>query len=349
MFSDELRTFLKSKFPDARDASGHTEIAIRCRICGDSQHDMSARHLYISLGTKDAPPMYHCKKCNSSGKLTAEVLRSFVDCSDDGEFLSVLRNKNAKLAKFSNNKIKNRRVYRVYNKFIDDTKLSQAKLYYINKRLGLNLTYTDLMEDKIVLNLLDLLNRNNIKEYTRYPNIVSELNDCFIGFLSMDNGFVNMKNLVYGKRELTKSINIRYVNYSIFQSEDNSRRYYTIPSKCNLCTPQPIDIHIAEGGFDILSIFYNLRGANRIQNIYTSIGGKSYRNLIELYLREFGLMNVRFHIYVDNDIDLEPLMYYIKTALVPLGLEVYIHKNSYPGEKDFGVSLDKIKEEIISV
>ena len=348
MFQDKLRGFLKNKFPDARDASGNKEIAMRCRFCGDSQGNKSARHLYISLGTDQAPPMFKCFKCNESGILSAKILQGLVDCSDNGEFLAEFRNNNMKVIKTSKNVMKNRQAYRIFNTFVSNSDISNAKLHYINKRLGLQLTFNDILENKIVLNLKDLLASNRVDKFTRYPNIIDELNDCFIGFLSMDNGFINMKNLVYKKQELSKSINLRYVNYSIFDNQDNARRYYTIPTKSNIASMEPIHIHIAEGPFDILSIFYNLRGANRVQNIYSSIGGKSYLNLVKLYIKEMGLMNVVFHIYVDNDISDDEIKH-IADLLRPLGIVVYLHRNMYPGEKDFGVSKDKIKEQIIKI
>ena len=346
MFQERLREFLKNKFPDARNASGHKEVVIRCRFCGDSQSDRGARHLYISMGTDQAPPMYNCFKCGESGILSPKVLMELVNCEDSGELLSDLRNNNTRIIKTSKHLIKNRKVFNIKNNFISDTDLSRAKLTYINKRLGLNLTYDDLLQNKIVLNLGDLLSHNYVKTLTRYDSIVKQLDEYFVGFLSMDNGSLSLKNLVYNKRELSKSINRRYTEYSIFDKvEDNSKRFYAIPTRCNLTSPDPIHVHVAEGGFDINSIFFNLRGANRQQNIYTSVGGKAYLNVVKMYLKEIGLMNVVFHIYVDGEIPTSDIQF-IADMLRPLGIPVYIHRNMCPGEKDFGVTKDRIIEQV---
>jgi len=348
MLQDKLRDFLKKKFPDARDASGRKEIAMRCRFCGDSQTDMSARHLYISLGDDSTPPMYNCFKCPASGILSPEILQRLVDCTEDGELLSILRNSNLKIIRSSKNIIKKTQAYHIHNTFITDGVLSKAKLRYINKRLGLDLSYSDILENKMVLNLYDLLNKNRITKFTRYPNIMDQLNDCFMGFLSMDNGFLSLRNMVYKEKELTKSINLRYVNYNIFEDGISNRKFYAIPSKCNVTSIEPINIRIAEGGYDINSIFYNLCDGNRVQNIYTSVGGKAYLNVVRLYLTDFGLSNVIFHIYTDGDVKTESIKF-ISNILKPLGIPLYMHRNVFPGEKDFGVPKNRIKDQIIKL
>jgi len=350
MFADKLRDFLLRKFNDGRTASGQAEVAIRCRFCGDSQSDHNARHLYISLGDEvnNVPPMYYCFKCSTKGILTPDVLMSLVDCSKDGEMICDLRDNNTKTVKLSKNRMRKNKTYKVYNNYIRKDKLSEAKLFYINKRLGLDLTYSDLLENKIVLNLLDLLNSNKIKEYTMYDNIVKELDDSFLGFLSMDNGFINLKNL-RKKGCVSKFIDRRYTNYSIFKdSLNNSRRFYSIPTKCNLMSLVPIKIHIAEGPFDILSIFYNLNNGNREQNIYMSIGGRSYLNVINLILSGMGIINCELHLYMDNDVPEEQIKA-VADLVTPIGIKVYLHRNVFPNEKDFGVKLENIKDQITRI
>jgi hypothetical protein len=347
MFQDDLREFLKRKFPDARNASGNKEIALRCRFCGDSSSDLKARHLYMSLGGENKTPLYLCFKCGEKGILTPNILRAMIDCNQDGEILHALKMHNTKAIKISKNRLSANKTYRISNGYIRNDELSKAKLYYINRRLGLNLTYNDLLRDKIVLNLGDILNYNKITKYTRYDNIVNELDDSFIGFLSIDNGFINLKNL-RKPGEVNKYIDHRYTNYSIFEADDNSMRFYNIPTRCNLISPEPIKIHIAEGSFDILSIFHNLNKGNRKQNIYTSVGGRSYINVIKLFLVRMGIMNCVFHIYVDNDIPNEEIRI-IRDLLNPIGIQVFIHRNVLPGEKDFGVNLERIKDQIIRI
>ena len=95
-----------------------------------------------------------------------------------------------------NKKILNTNSYKLRNSNITKCRTSEIKLNYINSRLGLSLNYDELMSKKIVLNLNDLLYSNNINELTRDPNIVRQLDKGFIGFISQDNAFVNMRRLV---------------------------------------------------------------------------------------------------------------------------------------------------------
>ena len=343
MFGDELKKFLLARFPDAREVSGGREVAMRCRFCGDSQKDNNARHLYISVA--DNVPMYNCFHCPAHGMLTDEVLKMMLPdfTTTDIEMFTALKNNNRTKLKTIRMIMNKNHTYNIFNTYISDNQMSKIKLQYINKRLGLNLTYRDLLEDKIVLNLWDLLDSNHITEYTRYEKTIDELNKYSIGFLSMDNSYVTMKNLNYGKS--SKYLNNRYNNYSIFKNPVQSKKIYLIPTQVNLASIISIKVHIAEGQFDILSIFYNLRGGDRRNNIYAAICGKSYSVVMEMFIREFGLMNIEFHIYIDNDIKQSELDG-VKRICKDFEIDTYIHRNTYIGEKDFGVDLQHIKESI---
>ena len=59
---ENLKEYLLSRFPDAKTASGGRQVVLRCRFCGDSQKDKSARHLYIKVDGD--VPLYKCFKCN---------------------------------------------------------------------------------------------------------------------------------------------------------------------------------------------------------------------------------------------------------------------------------------------
>ena len=106
------------------------------------------------------------------------------------------------------------------------------------------------------------------------------------------------------------------------------------------------EFHVAEGPFDILSICYNVCGNNRENNVYTAACGKGYENVIQMYLLDYNIMNARFHVYLDNDVE-DSILYYISNILQTLGMELYIHRNTYPGEKDYGVDrahiIDSVK------
>ena len=148
-----------------------------------------------------------------------------------------------------------------------------------------------------------------------------------------------------GEGKVYKAIEKRYVKYQIFDKEITAQRFYTIPTMVDLNSTERIKLHIAEGSFDILSIFLNLR--NKEPGIYTSISGSNYISVIMHFLTQLKLPYLELHIYPDNDkhgdmYTMRKLMNKIPDPYIP----IYIHRNTCPGEKDFGVPIHRINESI---
>lgn len=133
--------------------------------------------------------------------------------------------------------------------------------------------------------------------------------------------------------------------------EDTSK-YYIIPTTIDTLNPEPVKIHIAEGPFDVLSIFYNLNNGNRNNSIYASIGGKSYINLINFLLADLKIINAEIHIYFDNDVNVRDYKGILQ-QLQYLNLDIYFHWNRFITfktvdekviiyEKDYGVKRQNI-------
>lgn len=332
------------RFPDARRAQGDRWITVRCRYCGDSLNPNS-RHMGVKVPQNNEVPFFNCFKCHTSGPVTLNTLLKWgLDDSDGlveyGDYLSTV----SKLPQ--NKKILNTNSYKLRNSNITKCRTSEIKLNYINSRLGLSLNYDDLMSKKIVLNLNDLLYSNNINELTRDPNIVRQLDKGFIGFISQDNAFVNMRRLV-SENKVDKSISKRYINYNIFNKFDNTLRYYTIPTKIDMTIPKKVKIYIAEGPFDILSIYYNLIHDHE-HSIFTSILGSSYMQVVQFFLVDIKIPYVEFHIFVDNDIP-DEMIYPIAQALYYFNIELYIHRNRFQGEKDYGVPKERIIDDMYTM
>lgn len=338
------KEFLLSSIPRSKLVSGGKEILCRCMYCPDSS-DIRNAHFYISIPQNEyEPSLFHCFKCHAAGVVTYKKLIEW-NIYDD-EIAIDLVNHNNRASKYrAFGKYFNNAHYNIINRFTNVNDNSLRKLNYLNNRLGTHYTYQDLYNLKICLNLHDLLNENHIQQLTRNPNIVQELNDQFLGFISIDNAFLNMRRtcdegIVY------KGIDKRYINYKIFDKFDTSERFYTIPTRVNLNNPYRTKIHIAEGPFDILSIYENLR--HREEAIYTSIAGSNYKGLAMYFLERYKLPFVEIHLYPDNDnvastSKINEIKEYLGTMCIP----TIIHRNGYPGEKDFGVSIDRIDEKII--
>lgn len=351
-FKDALRNQLHVLFPEAKDMASNTEVAINCPLCnaeGKTDHD---RHMYISLGYNGKPPMYNCfRNIEHRGLLTKSSLEQLVEQSEyiDPEIMNELENEIKKSSNSRAYRLNRSKNFMIINPLANISPKSKIKLDYINNRLGLNLTYQDLVDKKIVLNLYDLLSYNHITTLTRSKYIADYLDEYFLGFLSNNNSTLIMRNLVNKDKIniLPERLRERYTNYNVVPLNGIPTGYYTIPCTCNLY--EHIDVHIAEGAFDLLSVYYNLCGQNNINNVYCCIGGNTYLNVMKYYLVDIGLMDVDFYIYIDNDITRNTLDS-IKRVMFPLeealDINIYIAMNTYPNEKDFGVNPNHINKYI---
>lgn len=337
-YSDFLLSGIK---PWAKLASGGNEVNCRCFYCQDSSNTFNG-HFYISIPKDDTEySQFYCQKCKAKGIVTSSTLLEWGIY--DAQICTLLLSHNKKVD--SNPKAK----MKYSTSFICNIKppiykpdqLSLYKLGRINERLKTNLTLEDCKRLKIILNLKDLIKANRL-QYTRDSRIVDQLDFGFVGFLSHDNAFLNMRNLDMIK-DIYNGINKRYVNYNLINQYDNTKRFYTIPNRIQ-ATNQPLRIHIAEGPFDILSIYLNLRNRDDA-SIYSTVAGSGYMGLIRYLIVYLANPFIELHIYPDNDID-DSIFKYCKNMLSPLNIKIYIHRNTFYGQKDFGVSMDKIKETI---
>lgn len=345
LFGNNFIDMIKYAIPNAKIVSGGSEMLVRCPFCGDSKN-LSHAHMYIKVPQgHDEISFYSCKKCPSMGIVDDDLLRKF-GCIDSN-ILVQLNKHNSEVMKLPKYKtLKSINIYPLNNHYIRRNDISKYKLNYINNRIGSNFDYEDLSKLKILLNLYDILNSNNL-ELTRHKMIGDDLDKFFIGFISYDNSFANMRKIT--NKELYKSVNKRYINYNLVNKLDTRKNFYIIPTEVDVMSDMPIKIHIAEGPFDILSIYYNLNNCNGNQNIYMSCGGKeSYLNSLEFILSELGIINFELHYYPDIDVSDYEFNYVLRTVY-GLNCDIFLHRNVYEGEKDFGVPIDRIKEYIRKV
>lgn len=329
---EALKEYMVSKY-NAKIASGGKEIVKRCHLCGDSR-DISSAHMYIGL--KNEAIVYNCFKCNSSGIVNGHFLRN-MGCYDPNIIL-LCQDQNSKFTNSNPYANTFAKFYNSKNVYIPScsNEFANRKIEYISNRLGHPMTQYEIKRFKIILNLKYFLNFNNIQNYTRHPDMVDLMDKFFIGFLSMDNRYVILRRLV-PEGKLPKFIDHRYINYDIFGFGDGIK-YYTIPNEIN--TTIPLDIHIAEGIFDILSIYMHVApiGSN---GIFSAINGKSYSSLVRFLIVNYGFSGFNLHLYPDADIP-NYTMQNIKDDIKLFNVKVFVHRNAYEGEKDFGVSYGRI-------
>ena len=323
-----------SRIPTAKLASGGSFVNCRCFYCPDGSSPDS-KHFYIAMPKDDEPAWYYCHKCHCSGLVTHKTL---IEWGIFDQNMAVELNEHITYCgkKPKNQKYYDRTVYSLTNTFTQDDENSRAKLAYINNRLGYEFTYAELKKLKIVLNLKDLLLENRVTKLTRHENVVDQLDANFLGFISIDNAFLNMRKLCADGKVLP-TIDKRYINYKVFDKFDTSERFYTVPTEIDLNTPERIKIHISEGPFDILSVYKNLRHEEK--GIYSCVAGSNYVGLALYFLQTFKIPFTEFHFYPDNDkFGSNAVMQRAANILAPLQSPIYIHRNTSPGQKDFGVS-----------
>ena len=336
---------IRSFYPTVKVASGGRELVVRCPYCGDSK-DLKHAHLYISVPQNaDEISLYQCKRCPAKGIVSDEFLRR-IGCNDSNTLIEINKHNNDVTKKPKYATMKNIDIYPLKNTFISDNDWNKSKLDYINNRIGSNFTFKDLLDLKIVLNLYDLINQNRL-QLTRYENICNALNTYFIGFISYDNAYCTMRRIC-NEGVVYKGIDKRYVNYNLLNKFDSSKDFYVIPTRINVEDPTPVRIHIAEGAFDVLSIFYNLNKCNNYQNIYISASGKSYLQALNFILSETGIVNYEVHMYPDNDVTDREFDIRVVSKAAMLPCDLYIHRNTYHRdgqyEKDYGVPIDRIND-----
>lgn len=334
MNKEELRQYLLNNLPLAREAKGGEQIICKCAICNDK-----SGHCYIGpFDDSDAPVMYNCFKCDPTDDRRKGIVNQ--------EFLNRYQvwmpgnySNGASSSYIKKKRIGNRQVLDIVNN-IEDTNENRLKLQYINKRLGLQLTYSDMVRLKIFPNLQYLLNSNQISSYTRNEAIIKQLGSNFIGVLGTNNNIVSLRRLV--DTGLHESINKKYINYVITERMD-AEKFYMIPNAVD--SMKPIHIHIAEGFFDVLGIFFNVMNCNVEQNLYIAGFGKSYEEALKFLLCNFPMLYTIVHLYPDLDVN-DYTVRGICNRMMPVVNEIYVHRNMYvyngKQEKDFGVPKEKI-------
>ena len=331
---------IKSIIPTAKVASGGREIVIRCPFCGDSKNLRHA-HFYMSVPqSQEDISFYQCKRCPNHGIVSDELLRK-IGCNDSNIIIEITKHNTEVLSLPKYKSLKKINIYPLRWDLIRQDASNQNKLNYINTRIGANFSLFDLYKLKIFLNLYDIIVTNKL-ELTRHQDICDSLDKYFIGFISYDNSYCGLRKIT--DQELYQSVNKRYINYSLINKTDDRKNFYIIPTQINILDPLPVKIHIAEGQFDILSIYYNLNKCNKYQSIYIACGGKSYSQATEFILEETGIVNYELHYYPDKDVSDQEFLYGTQSKIQLLISNIFIHRNIYNGEKDFGVPINRINE-----
>lgn len=331
-FKEELMKQLL-QLPVAKPVNS-TQVVVRCPFCGDSIKDLSHGHFYIKVDVynDNIPVMYNCFRCKTSGIMKSEVLRSLeIYNLDMSSSLNRYNNKAIKnLAKELGIKL-GKLNYHV--PLACDTKNNRRKKEYLESRMGMTFTFEELQEFKVVLSLKEFLLANKIEKITTYRERAIEIENDYIGFLSLKNNFITF-------RDITGNHKYRYIKYTIEQDLLNHGSFYSIPNKIDILSTDTIELHLAEGTFDIMGIYNHVLQKDRYNKIFVSVTGGDYVSPITYFLKLGIVGDVDIHIYSDAEV---PRYFYVKHIKKKFSMwcrNIYVHYNEL--SKDCGVTADEI-------
>ena len=315
----------------------NTQHVIRCTNCGDSA-TLSHAHLSIHIDVDDDRPMfYRCFRCNDSGMVTHDNLIDWgvrLD-ADDIDSLSIYNKKSKKKYKhtYSDN------YEDFFNPEIPSDILFDMKMNYINSRLDSNFSYDEFRKLKVVLSLNEFYKANYLKSNIT-PFMQKQIENGYVGFLATNNNRIMFRNI---SSKLSKD-DFRWYNVILNSGNLNPYTFYSIPNKIDLYYTDQINVHVAEGVFDILSIYHNMMDDNIDHNLYYASCGSSASNIMNFLIDRGINTGINLHLYADKDkSDRFHMDYLMKDSnLYQWCDKIIIHRNRYEGEKDYGVPKNKI-------
>lgn len=334
----EVIDLLKQRGTYSVSASGIQHYT-RCPFCGDSTNPNHA-HLSIKINVDtDDPMVFRCLKCNVSGLVSDTLFEELgiLMSNDSLKELKAYTRKSMRLAKLVNMDCE-----KIIVPLHTQSRLSDMKLQYLNDRLGLNFDYPQAQEHKIILDVYEFMKANDILDPNRKVFLQSDwminlLNENYIGFLSANNNCITF-------RDVTGTGKWRYYKAVINEKNVNMDSFYTFPGRFDLMYTDRVDVHIAEGIFDILSIKNNLI-KDTDKNFYYASCGFGSVSIMKYILHHAMNTGVHLHIYSDNDKrDLDHIRYLKNKDYTEWMDQIYIHRNLYPYEKDYGIPLSRIQD-----
>ena len=335
----DIGSKLKALIPNSQFAAGKKELVLRCPYCG---HTSSAgkKHMYIGL-SPDKPYMFNCFKCEAGGLVNRTFL-NLLDIRDEELIQAIdIHNKEMRLSRgnsYSSNRIREPQV--AYDAFKVNYDIYPDKVNYINSRLGTNLSVSEMMNMKIIFDF-SFFKRQIMRYLGATESDFERIQRDYVGFLSVNNTSLSMRCI--------RQTDSKY-RYLICKLDDRDiyNKAFCIPSSIPY-TSDRIMVHIAEGQFDIISIYNNM--TNRSTGIYFAAAGNKYSAVLK-YILSKGIMYMDIHLYFDNDsageIAKRQIEYFIKNNIAFFrGSRVFAHVNQ--ADKDYGVPLSKIQDFCIQI
>lgn len=342
----EAKQFVISRLrglPVCDPNSSMTQWVVRCPYCPDS---LTPTHGHFSIKIdehSDELMLYRCLKCNESGLLSSQTLDDLGIYLTQEEAAELDRANRGGKSNYWNEKPKN---YFIPPP-ISPVNL-ELKLQYLESRFGFRMTDQMIQESKVVLSIIDFLSANKISLGQFSPYIIKSLENHYIGFLSSNNNRIVFR---YAGDIPKGSKILRYYKMVLDERNLSPNTFYSIqrPS-IPLLYDGKVHLHISEGTFDIISAYYNLKPSWDVDKDYHFFFGScgfSIAPVVRWILSRGITTDVILDYYADNDKSDQEVQKIIRTPVIREWCdEIYLHRNKFGTNKDFGVPACEIDERI---
>lgn len=312
-------------------------ICVRCPYCGDSDKQNEA-HLAIKATANDSV-VWHCVRCDAGGLFNMKLLEDLKIA--DGEITELAQENEKVSRKFGGSqsgKIRTIKTEKIFYDHIVNKKSAQKKLDYMNKRFKRNFTFEELIRYSVIFDFKTMIKENNLRLNGISEKTMNILHKEAIGFASINKSMIIFRNI-------DNNWENRYFNYTLNKLAD-TQKYFAYDKKIDsLCNC--LNVVLCEGSMDLIGVIetYYQDKKDDPEWLFISCSGKSYKKVLSM-LRNKGFFDLNLFIYADNDTDISLYrqLKYNDPILKSKRVEVYL--NAYEGEKDFGVSSDRIKRSL---
>lgn len=315
-----------------------TEYTVRCPYCGDSSNPTHG-HLGIKIDVDDVdmPMIWNCLKCGEGGRLSEDLLED-LGIHLSNEERDVLKAYDKKLAKLSGSR---RSILRTARFKVPDKasnlKAAKQKFDYVQSRIG---HPVDVVSHKMIVSFRDFLVFNEIESV---PNIQTWqyqlIEDNYVGFLSSNNNCITFRRINDNPKVP------KHYKCILDPFLPDNATFYSIPTRLNLLYTGPLHVHVAEGIYDILSVKFNLQRDESEKHLFYAACGYSYIKIIRHLARSGIITDLDLQVYADKDkTDRDHYKIVRDSGMSPFLQHMTIHRNGVRGEKDYGVTPDRIKD-----
>lgn len=320
-FTSQIKEVLSRLKVKKLSASNGRQSIVRCPYCGDSRNK-GHHHLYIKL---EMPSFFFCQICGTAG-LTDKALFSDLNlydadlynmldevnkdfARDQKKVITVRKNqgvsqnplvKGSKANKSAKNKGNDVGVVDIPDEgFVIPTydfshPDLQSKIKYLEGRLGVRVDQNFCRKYKVILDSDYFFAINNITAYTQKDQVLDDLREMYIGFLSSDSNFITFRCV-----ENVKGLS-RYYDYNITGIPDNRGKFYTSANLLD-CMTEKLTINMAEG---ILSAIGGNEYLGRYDRstIVCAANGKGFKSIVNQFVK-LGFLSIQLNFFIDEDVD----------------------------------------------